>query len=55
VEGNKKSQGFKYDNSSFKEEYEMLENLFQEKLLDEENKGYSPQNGVFDKSEVYCA
>jgi hypothetical protein len=52
VEGNKKSQGFKYDNSSSKEEYEMLENLFQEKLLDEENKGYNPQNGVFERSEI---
>jgi hypothetical protein len=30
----------------------MLENLFQEKLLDEENKGYNPQNGVFERSEI---
>lgn len=54
-EETKKSQGFKYDNSSSKEEYEMLENLFQEKLLDEENKGYNPQNGVFERRQVYCA
>jgi hypothetical protein len=48
----KKSQGFKYDNLSSKEEYEMLENLFQEKLLDEENKGYKTQNVVFERSEI---